>query len=455
MANTKDMTKGSPYKLIINFAFPLFLSNLFQQLYNSADSIIVGKFIGTNALAAVSTSGNLIFLFTSFFIGCSMGSTVVIGKYFGMKDYSKMEKAIHTSVIVGFISGILLSILGVIFTPKILIIMNTPKDVLPLAITYFRIYFLGVLGSILYNFLNAILQAVGNSKRGLLYLIISSVSNIILDLLFIGVFKMGVGSAALATGIAHFISAILCFLFLIKKGTLYQVDIKKLKIDKEMLKEILKTGIPSGIQNSVIGLANVVVLSNINKFDNIAQAGYGTYSKLEGFAFLPITCFNQAITTFVSQNLGAKEYDRARMGSRFGILTSMSLAELIGVLMYIFIPYLASIFTSDKNVIEYAVKQARIESLFFFLLSFSHIIASVCRGAGKAFVPMFVMLSIWCVLRVLYITFIMSKYPDEITYIYWAYPLTWSLSSVIYFIYYRYSDWIHGFDKKETLEIKN
>lgn len=444
---TLDMTKGTPWKLIVAFAMPVFLSNLFQQLYNSADSAIVGKFLGTNSLAAVASSGNLIFLFTSFFIGTAMGAGVVIAKYFGQKNYDKMKKAIHTNIACGLVAGIVLTVLGVLFTPTILVWMNTDKEVLPEAITYFRFYFFGVSGAIMYNFLNSILQAVGNSKRGLYYLITSSLLNIILDILFIGVFKMGVGSAAIATGISHYVSMILCLIFLMKKGTVYQVRIKEIGFDKEMLSQILKYGVPSGIQNSVIGLANVFVQTNINSFGGIAQAGYGCYGKIEGFAFLPITSFNLALTTFIGQNLGAKEYERAKKGSRFGIISAMILAEVVGVIMFFFIPYIARIFTDDMNVIMYSKKQATICCLFYFLLAFSHGVAAVCRGAGKAVIPMLIMLIVWCVIRVIYIKIAMSI-NHNINLIFWAYPITWSISSIIYFLYYSFSDWVHGFESK-------
>lgn len=452
MNQTKDMTKGTPWKLIVSFAIPVILSNLFQQLYNSADSAIVGHFLGTNALAAVSSSGNLIFLFVSFFIGASMGSSVVIAKHFGEKDYDAMQKAIHTSVVIGIISSIFLTIIGVVLTPTLLVWMNTDEEVLPDAIQYFRIYFFGVSGSIMYNFFNAVLQAIGNSRRGLYYLITSSLTNIVLDILFIGVFKYGVGSAALATGIAHYLSAILCMVFLMRKGTVYQLSFKKLCIDKKELKLILKYGIPSGVQNSVIGFANVIVQSNINTFGSFAQAGYGSYTKLEGFAFLPITSFNMAITTFVGQNLGAKEYDRAKIGSRFGIISATIIAEIIGVIMFFFAPIFARMFTDDPEVLKYATMQAKTVSLFYFLLSYSHCIASVCRGAGKAVIPMMIMLIVWCGIRILYIIIAMKINPENIRLIFIAYPITWTISSIIYFIYYHFSDWIHGFESKQELK---
>ena len=447
-ANTVDMSKGIYWKVIIAFAIPVFFSNLFQQLYNSIDALIVGNFLGKNSLAAVASSGNLIFLFTSFFIGTASGISVLIAKFFGEKRFDEMRKTIHTGIALGIVCSIILTILGIALTPFILRLMKTDENVLPESIKYFRYFFLGISGSVMYNIFSGILNALGNSKRSLYYLIFSSILNVILDLVFIAWFNMGVEGAALATAIAQISSALLCLLFLVKKGTIYQVELKEVKFDSRMLKLILKYGIPAGVQNSVIALANVFVQSNINTFGNDAMAGCGTYSKLEGFAFLPVTCFTMALTTFVGQNLGARQYERAKKGATFGVVCSLLLAEVIGLIMYLFMPYLARLFSDDINVINIATKQAHTICLFYFLLAFSHCIAAICRGAGKAIVPMIVMLLIWCLLRVTYINIAMSI-EHEITLIFIAYPLTWGISSIIYFIYYKCSDWVHGFEKKE------
>ena len=441
------MTKGSPWRLIAGFALPVLLSQIFQQLYNTADALIVGRFLGDEALAAVSSSGTLIFLIISFFTGMSMGASVTISRYFGAGDYARVSRAIHTNVLLAILCGIVLTVFGVALTPTFLRWMGTDPDVLPEAISYFRYYFFGILAVVMYNTCKGIMNALGDSRRPLYYLILSSLVNIVLDLLFIAVFHWGVWSAAAATTISQAVSMVLCLIHLTKKGTIYQVRLRDLRLDREMLGQIFRYGLPSGVQNSVIGFANVIVQSNINSFGKLAMAAYGAYSKLEGFAFLPVTSFTMALTTYVSQNLGAGEYDRAKKGSRFGIITSLLLAELIGVLMYLFAPQLTAIFTETPEVIALGVEQARTISLFYCLLAFSHAVASVCRGAGKAFVPMTIMLVFWCVVRITYITTVMH-FVHDIQYIYWAYPITWSLSSVVYLIYYHFSDWVHGFEKK-------
>ena len=443
------MTTGSIWKKIIAFAIPLFLGNLFQQFYNTADSLIVGNFLGSSALAAVSSSGNLIFLMVGFFNGLAVGAGVVVARYFGAKKFDIVQRAIHTIVTLGFFCGIALTVAGVVAAPQILVLMGTPAEVLPNSVTYFRIYFCGSLAFVMYNFLVGILQAVGDSRHPLMYLIFSSITNIVLDLIFVAVFHFGVGAAALATIISQFLSALLCFLHLLKGPKEYRIYLSKLRIDPLMLRQIISNGLPAGLQNSIISLANVVVQSNINKFGQMAVAGCGSYSKIEGFAFLPITCFALALTTFISQNLGAKEYKRAKKGAVFGVVCSVVTAELVGVVIYTFAPYFIAAFNSTPKVLSYGVAQAHTASLFYFLLAFSHCMAGILRGAGKSTVPMFVMLVCWCIIRVSYISIAVYFIPD-IRVIFWAYPLTWCLSSIVFLLYFLRSDWIHGLEKQKN-----
>lgn len=440
------MTEGPIWRRLVAFAIPLFLGNLFQQLYNTADSLIVGNFLGSNALAAVSSSGNLIFLMVGFFNGIAVGAGVVVAKYYGAKKYDAVQRVIHTIAALGILCGIALTFIGILAAPQILVLMGTPENVLPNSVVYFRVYFSGSLAFVMYNFLVGILQSVGDSRHPLIYLIISSMVNVVLDLLFVAVFHMGVGSAAFATVISQFISALLCLRQLMNSPAEYRLTLRKIRIDRTMLGQIISNGLPSGIQNSIISLANVVVQSNINKFGEMAMAGCGSYAKIEGFGFLPITCFAMALTTFISQNLGAREYDRAKKGAVFGVACSLTIAELVGIVIYLLAPVLISGFNSDPQVISYGVAQARTVTLFYFLLAFSHCMAGILRGAGKSTVPMFVMLICWCVIRVTYITITVHFIPN-IRVIFWAYPLTWTLSSLTFLIYFLKSDWLHAFEK--------
>lgn len=442
-AAANRMTSGPIGRQILSFAFPLFLGNLFQQLYNTADSLIVGNFIGSNALAAVSSSGSLIFLMVGFFAGISAGAGVVIARYFGAKDSMRMERAIHTTVAFGLVAGALLMLLGILFTPFILRLMGTPQEVLPSSVLYFRIYFCGSLAFVLYNICVGIMQSVGDSRHPLYYLIFSSVVNVVLDLAFVAVLHLGVGSAAAATVISQFLSVALCLFRLTRVEEEYRVNLRRVRFDMPMLKEVIRNGLPTGFQNSIIALANVVVQSNINAFGKMAVAGCGSYSKIEGFGFLPINCFVMALTTFISQNLGAKEYERVKKGTRFGILCSVSIAELTGIVIYLLAPYLIACFNSDPEVVAFGVTQAHTVTLFYCLLAYSHCLAAIFRGAGHSGVPMVVMLVCWCIIRVSYIT-LMVHFIPKIGVIFWAYPLTWSLSGIIFTIYFFKADWMHN-----------
>lgn len=443
-----SLTEGSIWKSMLFFAFPILLGNIFQQLYNTADAFIVGRFLEKNAYAAVSSSGSLIFLLVGFFTGIAVGAGVVIARYYGAKDYDKLHTAIHTTLAFGLAAGIILTVLGMTLTPQLLRLMKTDPQVLPNSVAYFRMYFAGSIAIVLYNMCVGILQAVGDSRHPLYYLILSSLINIGLDLLFVGVFGLGVWSAATATTIAQFISLGLCLYRLCHYDTVYRVQLHKIRFNFPMLRQIVHFGLPSGVQNSIIAFANVIVQSNINAFGADAMAGCGTYSKLEGFAFLPITCFTMALTTFVSQNLGAHQYDRVKRGVRFGILCSVTMAEIIGALIFLFSPALVALFQNDPPVIAIGVKQAHIEAFFYCFLAFSHCIAAIMRGAGKPTVPMFVMLAVWCVLRVSYISIVVPMM-GRIEVVFSAYPLTWFTSSVIFLIYFLKSDWLHNYDRLE------
>lgn len=448
MARTQTrMTEGSIGGLMLRFAAPLFFGNLFQQLYNTADALIVGRFLGDEALAAVSSTGSLIFLIISLFEGIAAGGGVIISRYFGARDTEKLHSAVHTSVAFAVAAGLILTAVGTGLTPWILRLMGTPDDVMPLAVTYIRIFFAGSLTLVMYNSLRGIMQAVGDGKDPLIFLAVSSVINVILDIVFIRYFHTGVGGAALATVISQLISALLCFRKLLRTREEYRVELRDIRFDRNMLRLIISYGLPSGLQNSVIGIANVVVQSNINAFGTMAMSGLGAYSKIEGFAFLPITSFNIALTTFVGQNLGAGEYARTRRGARFGIICAVVMAELIGGLFYLAAPQLIGLFTKEPEAIAFGVEKAHICALFFCLLAASHSYSAVLRGAGKAVIPMIAMLTFWCVVRVAFLHFAVPIF-KTIAVVNWVYPLTWFLSTVFFTIYYFKADWIHTFERE-------
>ena len=441
--STLDFTTGSLGKKIIRFSVPLFLGNLFQQLYNAVDSLIVGNILGPKALASVASSGSLIFMMVGFFNGLAIGAGVVISKYFGARDNDRLQKAIHTDLAFGLLSGLFMTVVGVALTPVVLRLMRTPSDIMEGSVTYFRIYSYGIIFCVMYNIAMGIMNATG--VHPLVYLLISSVANGFLDLLFIKVFGWGVAGAAAATTIGQGLSFVLCMIRLIRTNEIYKVSVRRIKINVPILREIINYGLPSGIQNSVIAIANVFVQSNFNTFSSIAVAGCGCYSKIEGFAFIPINSFVAAITTCISQNLGAGEHERAKQGARFGIIVCVALAQAIGLLEIIFARPLIAVFNGDEGVVAFGVRQIRIEAPFYFMLALSHSIAGVLRGAGKAKVPMFVMLGVWCIFRVTYISITMSL-SHTIELVFAAYPLTWTISSIIFTIYMAKSNWVHGLD---------
>ena len=440
------MTEGPIAGEMIGFAVPLFIGNLFQQLYNTADALIVGRLLGNDALAAVSATGTLIFLVVSLFNGIAVGAGVVISRYYGARETEKLSLSIHTDIAFNLAVSVLLTVVGTTCTPTILRWMGTPAEVMPLSVDYIRIYFAGSLSLVMYNALRGIMQAVGDGRNPLIYLIISSVINVVLDLVFIGVFRTGVGGAAFATILSQFISVFLCARKLMTTKEEYRVSVRKIHFDPDMLRLIINYGLPSGLQNSVIAIANVVVQSNINAFGKMAVAGCGAYSKIEGFAFLPISSFTIAITTFVGQNLGAREYDRAKKGAKLGIICTLVMAETVGAVIYLLAPYLVRAFTDEPEAIAFGVDKARVCSLFFFLLAASHCLAAVLRGAGKAVVPMIAMLSFWCVVRVTILKIAVPIY-HSIAVVNWVYPITWLLSTVFLTVYYIKADWVHSFEK--------
>lgn len=439
-ARTNLMTEGDFRKKIVLFAIPVFLGQLFQQLYNTADSLIVGNFLGSNALAAVSSTGSLIYLLIGFFMGFSMGAGVVIGRHIGAKRIEEIEKSVHTTVAMGLVFSVLVSVIGVSMAKTFLTWMQTPMEVLPDATTYLRIYFGGSFSLIMYNTFVGILQASGDSKHPLFYLIASSIINIILDILFIGVLHMGVEGAAFATVLSQCISMLLALFRLLRTSEAIRITPSKIAFDMPNLTQIIRFGLPTALQGTAIDLGNILIQSYINSFGNFAMAGIGAYSKIEGFIFLPVSAFGMATTTFVSQNIGAKQIERTKQGIRFGTACSLILTAVIGVLIFIFAPVLIAAFDRNPMVIAYGVQRARIVSLFFFLLGFANTTSAVLRGLGKPIIPMVTMLVCWCGVRVAVILTI-GQVVHDIALTGWLYPITWGLSCIVFLFYYRRIDW--------------
>lgn len=444
MAKTMEpMTSGSIWKRMILFALPLMLGNLFQQMYNTVDSLIVGRFVGSSALAAVSSSGSLIGMLIGLLSGISSGAGVIVARHFGAGDREGLHRTVHTIVAFGLAAGVVMTAVGVLLSPQILMWMGTPESVMAESVTYLRIYFCGSLAVMMYNVFVGILQAVGDGRHPLYYLIASSVVNLGLDLLFIQAFDAGVGGAALATVISQVVSALLCLIQLMRTKEDYRLELRSIRFERDILGQIVRVGLPSGVQNSIIAFANVIVQSNVNAFGEMAMAGYGAYAKIEGFGFLPINSFTLALTTFVGQNLGAMQHERTRKGARFGILMTVTLAEAIGVLVFLFAPQLIALFDPTPEVVAFGVGKARTAALFYCLLAYAHSMAAVLRGAGKAVIPMAIMIAIWCGVRVAFLS-ITIPLTHSIQMVYWVYPITWGISCVLFFLYYKKADWMNA-----------
>ena len=444
-AQTPSLTQGSIVRCILSFALPLFLGQLLQQLYNMADAWVLGNFAENEAFAAVSSGGSLTFLIIGFFNGIAIGGSVIISRYYGAGDEENVVRAIHTNFLFGVIASVLSTVVGLLLVPRLLTLMNTPDSVLPYSLLYFRIYFGGVFTVILYNICMAIMRSLGDSLHPLYYLMISSLLNMVLDLLFVAVFRWGVAGAAAATVLTQGISFLLCLWRMCRLQDYTRLDFRRLRLYPGILSQVLRQGLPTGVQNSVISIGNLVIQSNINSFGEYAMSGVGAYSKIEGLVFLPIMSMSMAMPTFVSQNLGARQYDRAKKGAVFGILSGMALAELIGVAFYFAAPPALQFFVTEPEAIRFGAIHVQVVAPFFFLLAFSHCAAGVLRGCGKSFVPMVTMLAFWCCVRVSYVTLALRFFPQFQT-ISWAYPLTWSLSSVVFLLFLLKSDWLHAFD---------
>ena len=441
MEKGTKLLEGSIWKGVVAFAIPLFLGNLFQQLYNTVDSLIVGNFLGSEALAAVSSSGNLIFLMVGLVNGVSMGAGVVIARYFGAKDYDRMQKTIHTLLAFGLVAGALLTVVGVALSPVMLRLMDTPETVLPNSISYFRTYFTGSLAFVLYNICMGILQAVGDSRHPLQYLIISSLVNVVLDLLFVGVFHMGVWSAAAATAISQLVSMALCLLRLMRSERAYRVSLRKIRFDRRALLEILQNGLPAGLQSVMYSLSNIIIQASVNGFGTDVMAAYTAYGKVDGMYWMVINAFGVAITTFVGQNFGARLYDRMKKSINvcLGIAAAVTLL-LSGVLMVVAEPLLG-LFSDDAQVLEIGLSIVRLIVPTYITYIFIEILSGAMRGAGDSLIPTIMTLTGVCLLRVFWVTVVVSAH-HELNVLLLSYPITWIVTSGMFVVYYLRGRWL-------------
>ena len=444
------ITDGVIWKELLKFSAPLLIGNLFQQLYNTVDSIVVGNFVGSDALAAVGSSVVIINMLIGLFMGISAGAGVLVSQYYGARDVRGLQGTMHTGLASMFVCGIVITVLGIIFSPFIVRAIGTPPEVESLSVLYLRIFFLGSVPLVIYNMGAGLLRAVGDSKRPLYFLVVACVTNIILDLVFVLVFDLGVAGVAIATGVAQAVSAVLEIYVLMHDDDIYRISLRKMKIQKSYLLSIIRIGLPSGIQQSVISFSNIIVQSKINIFGAAAMAGYSAYNKVDSFIMLPFMSIGLASTTFVGQNIGAKKWDRVKKSANTSIAISASVTVVLSALVFIFGTNLIGLFTSEPDVIEYGHLMLLWMAPFYVLCCFTNICSGIIRGAGEATIPMFIMVGNYCVVRIIWLT-VMTKLFHNIDIVFAGYPVTWLTAAVIMAIYYKKGDWLRRYTREERL----
>ena len=430
-----DMTQGNIAKHIISFAIPLLLGNIFQQLYNMVDTWVVGNFVSNEAFSAVGTVGPIINMLIGFFMGLSSGAGVVISQFYGARRYEDVQKAVHTSIVMTLVMGVVFTGIGIGMTPFMLQLMKTPADVLPESTAYLTIYFSGLLGLMIYNIGSGILRAVGDSQRPFYFLVICAIVNTVLDLLFVLAFRMGVQGVALATILSQAISAILVLITLLRTDECIKIRIPSLRIHWDMLKKIVSVGIPAAIQMAITSFSNIFVQSYINYFGSDLMSGWTAYAKVDQVIFLPMQSIALASTTFVGQNLGRNQVDRAKKGVGLSITIAVISTIIMMIPVLIFAGPIVSFFNSKPEVVEYGTMLLHWITPFYVLCCFNQVYSGALRGAGDSKAPMIIMLGSFVAFRQLYL-FVMSQICNEIIPIAMSYPAGWLLSSVLTTAYF-------------------
>ena len=431
-----DMTEGNILRHIIAFALPLLVGNLFQQLYNTVDTWVVGNFVNNEAYSAVGTVGPIINMLIGFFLGLSSGAGVVISQYYGAKQHDKVQETVHTAILMTLILGVLFTVIGISMIPLMLKLIKMPDTVTGEATTYLTIYFAGIMGLMLYNIGAGILRAVGDSKRPFYFLVVCALLNTVLDLLFVLIFHMGVAGVALATILSQSISAILVLITLMRSDNCIRLDLRKLKIHMPMLKKIFKVGIPAALQMAITGFSNIFVQSYINFFGENCMSGWTTYSKVDQLLFLPMQSISLASTTFVGQNLGKNLVQRAKKGVTVSMLIAVASTVVLMLPVMLFAPQIVAFFNSEPAVVDCGAMLLRWLSPFYVLCCFNQIYSGALRGAGNTRAPMIIMLASFVAFRQVYL-FAMSRIWNEIIPIGMSYPAGWLLCSLLTVIYYR------------------
>lgn len=433
---TKDITEGPIAREIMEFALPLMLGNIFQMLYNTVDSVVVGNFVGKEALAAVGATTMITNMAVFFFNGFSVGAGVIISRYFGAKDLKRLHHSVETTMAVTFLFSIAFTIIGMAAVNSLLRFMSTPEDVFHQAAVYLRIYFAGVTGLLIYNMGSGILRAVGDTKRPLYFLILTSVLNIFLDLLFVVTFRQGIAGAAYATILSQFISAALTLFLLIRTDDIYKFTIRDLRIHFKILGQIFAVGLPAGIQSIITAFSNVFVQSYINYFGSTVMAGWACYNKIDQFVMLPMQSMAMAATTFVSQNMGARKVKRSNDGTRTSLFLSLAITGGIASVLFLFAPAAIRLFSSDGGVIESGVMFVHINIFFLLFNCVNHVLAGALRGRGDSTGPMVIMLLGFVAVRQTYLYFLTHFIINTPGLVGFGYPIGWMATCVMEILYF-------------------
>lgn len=440
-SESSDLIHRSIAKSIFWFSIPLLVGNLFQQLYNTVDAYVVGNYVGKEALAAVGASSPIINMLIGFFMGLATGAGVIIAQYYGAEDSGRLKKAVHSSAALTLVMSVLLTVIGMIGTNPMLHAVGIPADVFPESSTYLMIYFAGISFNLIYNMGSGILRAIGDSKRPLYFLVIACVVNIILDFLFVKYFRWGVAGAGYATLIAQAVAAVLVVVVLMRTDGPHQLVIKQIKFDMPILKKIIMIGLPTGIQQSIVSLSNVIVQSYVNAFGSNVVAGYSASIRIDGFVNLPLQSFNMAITTFVGQNIGAKQYDRVKKGSRSALWMTAAVIGAMAISLFFFGEEFIAIFNSEPAVVEAGRTMQLAFVPFYIVLPIVQIYNGVLRGAGKSSVPMYIMVFNFVILRQIYLFFV-TQMTNEVYYVFLGWPVTWITCAIMFIVYYHKVDWL-------------
>lgn len=435
----KDFTEGNSSALIFKFAIPMLIGNIFQQLYNVVDSIVVGRYVGKEALAAVGASFPLIFMLISFVVGVAMGTTIIISQYFGAKDMRMVERSIDTMYIYLFVAAIVVTIIGIALSGSIFRLIDLPKEVIPQAVTYFNVYLTGMIFFFGYNGISSVLRGLGDSKTPLYFLVISTIMNVLLDLLFVAVFNWGVAGAAWATVISQAGAFVTGIIYLNRTHEIVKLNSLKLVFDKAIFRKSLIIGLPTGLQQTFVSLGMLAITKIVNGFGTDVIAAYSAAGRLDSLAGMPAMNFGAALSTFVGQNLGARKPERVRQGLWATFLMSGALALIISFFVIIFRHPLMELFTTDSSVIEIGARYLLIVSSFYIFFSTMFVIGGVLRGAGDTLIPMFITLFALWAIRIP-VAWIMSRH-FGVDGIWWSIPIAWFIGMALSFVYYLKGNW--------------